>query len=64
MLKLSYIKNLISYVHVIQFYRLYMHWRILIKSQRTEIIYDVFHETAFQDISQTVIFVNEAVGKI
>ena len=41
------IESLILYINVIQFYRVYMHWRVLIKSQRTEIIYYIFHETAF-----------------
>ena len=42
-----HLESLILYVNVIQFYRLYMHWRILIKSWRTEIVYYIFCETAF-----------------
>ena len=41
-----HIQSLILYVNVIQFYKLFMHWRVLIKSRRTEIIH-IFCETAF-----------------
>ena len=73
-----HIKSLILYIRVVQFYRLYMHWRVLIKSRRTEIIYFILRETAFsryltninfcksscwKDLA-TNIFANQAVGKL